>query len=203
MIAQEIKIGDTTFERVNPIAVNKKKSTNRDSSLLIANEVNGNDPANSGAEFTYELTLTKKDSDKPLDGGYDFRTRSTSGRWDAFGKEKTFTFTLTGNDYLLMQNLPEGAAYEVKLISKPDGFTESTAGVLKGNTGTDTVKIQYASFKHERNVENDRSVFVKGQSYIVTETLSLKDGKRDVSKYGFTLNDNDAVYDLIVLNKQT
>ena len=203
MIAQEIKIGDTTFERVNPIAVNKKKSTDKDSSLLIANEVNGNDPANSGAEFTYELTLTKKDSDKPLDGGYDFRTKSTSGRWDAFGKEKTFTFTLTGNDYLLMRNLPEGAAYEVKLINKPDGFTESTAGALKGNTGTDTVKIQYASFKHERNVENDRSVFVKGQSYIVTETLSLKDGKRDVSKYGFTLNDNDAVYDLIVLNKQT
>ena len=202
-VDQQVVVNGRTLERINPIAMNKDTDTTDWTKLIIANEVNGTDPANDDASFEYELTLTKNGTDNALSGEYDYRTKSTSGKFTSFGKVKTFNFTLKGNDFLVLE-LPSNAAYSVKQLSAEAGFATTTAGNTEGTVSTDKYVSSYATFKNERSVESDRTVFKKGTSYIVTESLALSDNEpRDITKYGFSLNDNDAAYNLIVLNKQT
>ena len=199
-VTQQVIVNGRTLERINPIAMNKDTGTSSWSKLVIANEVNGSDATNDAAEFTYELTLTKNGTDKALDGQYDWRTRSQSGKFTSFGKNKTFEFTLTGNNFLVIE-LPEGAQYSVKQLSAPDGFKTTTAGTLSGNTSTDDYKCAYATFKNERS-KSESSIFEEGHSYIVTEILRGSED-REISKYGFSINEGEAAYNFIVLNKQT
>ena len=202
-ITQQVIVNGRTLERVNPIAMNKDRKNDSWSKLVIANEVNGADTSNDAAEFTYELTLTKDGTDNALSGEYDWRTKSQSGKFTSFGKQKTFDFTLTGNDFLVIE-LPENAKYSVKQLSAPDGFSTVTAGNVSGNTTTDQYNTAYATFKNERSVAGNGTVFKKNGTYIVTETLTLSDNEsREISKYGFSINDENAAYNLIVLNKQT
>ena len=92
--------------------------------------------------------------------------------FEAYGTAKTLEVVLSGNDFVVVSDLPDGTNYSVRIIDPSgDGFT-----VKNGIADAKTSKNQVASvlFTNTRNLSSDRELFEKNSSYTITEKTVFK-----------------------------
>lgn len=202
-INQRVSIDGKAYSYVNPIAVNHGDGVfSKTSKLVLSNEVAGTHPDNANAAFTFRVTLTKADG-SPLDGGYDFRTRYTNGMLKAFGSTSEFEFTLNGNDFIVIQDLPYNTNYSVVEIVPSD--YDFTVKNTEPSGKTSETKVSNVLFTNTRNANAERSIFKKNTGYILSENLNFADDKDPmvITRYKFSFGEKCEIKDIGILNKPT
>ena len=201
-INQKVVIGGRSYDYLNPIAVNHGEGIFANTSkLVISSAVEGTHPDNQNAVFTFKVTLTKADG-SPLDGSYDYRTRSTSGTLDAFGAETVFTVDLVGNDYLAIHDLPYNAEYAVVQIV-PSNYDFTVTNTTPTGKTSETA-ISYVLFTNTRYAAEERTLFEKDTTYIYEEVLNfVDDTTMTLKRLGFAFGDICQIMGLGMLNKPT
>ncbi|WP_251497329.1 collagen binding domain-containing protein [Otoolea muris] len=198
-VSMKVISGNSQLSYLNPVVASGKTGPfSGNDSLVISNAVTGTDPENGTAEFIYTVTLTGGDGN-PLQGSYDYRTRLYSGTMEAYGQQKAFTVTLTGDDYLVINSLPDNTEYKVAAgTNVSDGF-KTDRKTAEGTIGEDaTVNEQFVS---TRNITADRALLKKGQSYYLNEIIRLSDRDHVTAGYGFGLDEKCRVVNFILLNR--
>jgi len=198
-VSMKVTAGNSELFYLNPVITSGKTGPFAgNDSLAISNAVTGTDPENGTAEFSYTVTLTDADGNA-LPGSYDYRTRLYSGTLDAFGEQKTFTMTLTGNDYLVINSLPDNTKYKVTVGTKvSDGF-KADRNTAEGMIGEEATVNEM--FVNHRGITTDRVLLKKGQSYYLNEVIKLSDRDHVTAGYGFSLDEKCRVVNFILLNR--
>ena len=201
-INQKIFIGERSYSYLNVVAVNKGSGLFENTSkLVLTNVVSGTHLENENAEFTYHVTLTGENGEA-LDGLYDYRTRYSDGVFRAAGKETDFTVTLSGNDFLLINDLPYNTKYTVtRIVADNDPFTvasRNTEGKTSKNAVTNVL------FTNTRNETSKRTVFQKNTDYTLKENLLFAKAEPMVlNQYEFSFGEKCQVKNVTMLNKKT
>ena len=195
----KVAVGDVTLNYMNPVAISGKTGPFAgNDSLVISNAVSGSDPENSTAEFKYKLRLTKEDG-SALSGSYDYRTKLYQGELTAYGNQKDFTLTLTGNDYIVINSLPADTKYQITMETQvSDGFrTDKTTaeGTIANNATVNEL------FSSHRSITAERALLKKNQSYYISEIVKLSDRDYTAASYGFSLDDKCRVTNFILMNR--
>lgn len=213
-INQKVLIDDRTYSYMNPVAVNEGTGMLKNTSkIALYNNVIGNDPTNELASFTYRITLTDMNGN-PLSGSYNYRTKNENNgthSFDAYGTEKTFDVTLTGSDYLIISDLPYNTKYSVRLLVTDDFKFAVQSGTVNdygnpinlpdGTTKKESISNVY--FANTRNLDNERTIFQRNESYEVTERVIMNDGTMfSLSQSGFTLGENCEVKSFDMKNRK-
>ena len=198
-VSMKVTAGKSELYYLNPIVTSGKTGPFAgNDSLVISNAVSGTDPENGTAEFSYTVTLTKPDGNA-LSGSYDYRTRLYSGTLDAFGEQKSFTMVLTGDDYLVINGLPDDTRYTVAVETKvSDGF-KTDKDTAEGTIGENATVNEI--FTSHRSITAERALLKKGQSYYLNETIRLSSRSHVTAGYGFSLDDKCRVTNFILLNR--
>ena len=201
-INQKVFIGERSYSYLNVVAVNKGSGLFENTSkLVLTNVVSGTHLENENAEFTYHVTLTGENGEA-LDGLYDYRTRYSDGVFRAAGKETDFTVTLSGNDFLLINDLPYNTKYAVtRIVAENDPFT-----VASSNTEGKTSKnaVTNVLFTNTRNETSKRTVFQKNADYTLKENLLFAKAEPMVlNQYEFSFGEKCQVKNVTMLNKKT
>lgn len=201
-INQKVMIGERSYSYLNVIAVNKGTGLFEDTSkLVVTNVVSGTHLENENVEFKFRVTLTGGNG-QPLDGLYDYRTRYTNGVLRAAGQNTEFTFTLSGDDFILINDLPYNTQYNVTQIVSEDYPFVVTNTEPAGKTIKNAVSN--VLFTNTRNETSERTLFKKNTGYVLTETLLYADKDPMVlTKYGFSFGDKCQVKDVTMFNKPT
>ena len=200
---QKVEIDGKIYSYMNPIAFSHGEGLFANTSKLsVFNEVAGTNPNNETYEFTYRISLTNEDG-TPLPGRYDYRTKNGKTlAFEAYGTAKTLEVVLSGNDFVVVSDLPDGTNYSVRIIDPSgDGFT-----VKNGIADAKTSKNQVASvlFTNTRNLSSDRELFEKNSSYTITEkTVLNNDTVYESAKRGFSIGENCEVVSFDIKNKHT
>ena len=198
-ISMKVLAGNSQLSYLNPVVTSGNTGFFAgNDSLVISNAVTGTDPENGTAEFSYTVTLTNTNGNA-LQGSYDYRTRLYSGTLDAYGKQKSFTMVLTGDDYLVINSLPENTAYKVTVSTQvSDGF-KTDGSVLEGVIGENETVNELVT--NTRNITAERALLKKGQSYYLNEVIQLSDRSFVTAGYGFGLDEKCRVVNFILLNR--
>ena len=211
-IDQQVTIDGAAYRYINPIAANSGEGSFKNSSKIsISTDVEGNDPNNANALFTYKIKLTQANG-SALPGAYDYRTKSTYGTLEAFGATNEFTVTVTGDDFIVISDLPYNTKYEVTQMV-PANFDFAVVNT-KSSGQTSNTGVSNVLFINTRNLSEDREVFKRNHSYVITEKLNFvtaKDGNKEyltqapleLSKYTFSLGEKCQVNNVGMLNKKT
>ena len=202
-ISHRVTIDGKTYTYVNPIAApNDNMVMLNTSKLSVFNEVIGTNPDNETYEFDYQITLTKDDG-TPLDGGYDYYTKDgIYHQFDAFGNQKVLNVTLKGDDFVIINGLPAGTQYSVRVVDpSPDGFSTQNT---KPDGETARNNVSNVLFNQTRNLGEDRELFKKNSSYTLTEITNLNDETElETAKYAFSIGENCEVVSFTMLDKET
>lgn len=202
-VNQKVSIDDKVYSYLNPIAFAYGEGVYQNTSKLsVSNEVKGTDQNNDAHEFIYKITLTKDDG-SPLDGSYSYRTKDGSyRRFEAYGRVTTLDVVLSGNDFVIISDLPYGTNYSVRLVDpSADGFSVKN-GIADGKTERNVVAN--VLFTNTRNVSSERELFKKNSSYTVTETTLLNNGTSfESEKRGFSIGESCEVISFDIKNKST
>lgn len=200
-VSLNMTCGPMSQTYLNPVITNGVADIYaHNASLVISNAMTGTDPGNGTTEFNYTIALTDKDGGA-LKGSYDYRTKNGSGLFQAFGKDKEFTVTLTGDDYLVLLDLPSETHYKVSMSPVVPGTFENSRKTAEGVTnGLLTVN---ELFDHARDMQADRVPLKKNQSYYLDEAVIMIGRSHTISGYGFALDDKYRVVRFILLNSHT
>lgn len=131
-----------------------------------------------------------------------YRTRYSDGVFRAAGKETDFTVTLSGNDFLLINDLPYNTKYTVtRIVADNDPFTvasRNTEGKTSKNAVTNVL------FTNTRNETSKRTVFQKNTDYTLKENLLFAKAEPMVlNQYEFSFGEKCQVKNVTMLNKKT
>ena len=203
-VTQRIKIDEKQYSYMNPVAVaNDESEALQNSKLVVFNEVEGTNPANDTAEFKYKITITDE-YDNALRGRYAYRTKTTDGEYKPESKDnqKTLEVTLSGDDFIVISELPKNAKYSVRMIDPSgDGFSvknTSADGKTVGNQISDVL------FVNTRNLESERELLKKNSTYTVAEGTILNDNSTlESAKYTFSIGENCEVTSFEMKDKAT
>ena len=200
-IDQQVSIDGQPYEYINPVAVNAGTGVFQNSSkLVIFNNVQGTNPDNDNAAFTYKVTLTKADG-SPLTGQYAYRTKNTNGVLSAFETNTSFVITVNGSDFITIQDLPYNTQYSVVQII-PDNYNFTvTNGTASGKTSN--TEVSNVLFTNTRNLNAERMLFQKNTTYIVSERLQSASDYFVLNKRSFTMDEKCSVKELSMLDKKT
>lgn len=203
-IVQMVSIGDRNYYYMNPVSIKSSDPIFKNTSkIVLYNDVIGNDPRNELASFTYRITLTDANGN-PLNGSYDYRTKAndTSRDFEAFGKNKEFEITLSGSDFLVIDDLPYNTRYSIKLLTTDDFNFAVVSKNSSGTTAREDVANVY--FSNTRNISSDRTLFEKNETYEVVERTALSNKTIfESAKYGFSLGENCELISFELKNKGT
>lgn len=203
-IVQMVSIGDRNYYYMNPVSIKSSDPIFKNTSkIVLYNDVIGNDPRNELASFTYRITLTDANGN-PLNGSYDYRTKAndTSRDFEAFGKNKEFEITLSGSDFLVIDDLPYNTKYSIKLLITDDFNFSVVSKNSSGTTAREDIANVY--FSSTRNISSDRTLFEKNETYEVVERTSLSNNTIfESAKYGFSLGENCELISFELKNKGT
>lgn len=201
-IRQMITSDGYVYSYMNPISANRRTGIFADTTtLVIFNEATGTDPNIDTDVFTYKVTLTQKDG-KPLSGSYDYRTKKHHGEFFAFDTDTYFVETLTGDDFLVISDLPEGTKYSVTEIV-PVGFEYAVTNTIPCGT-TDLQAVSNVLFTNEKNMESERLLFKKNHGYIISEDVTLlNDYIVRLKSFGFVLDEIAHIKGIHVRNRKT
>jgi LPXTG-motif cell wall-anchored protein len=213
-INQKVTIEDRTYSYMNPIAVNEGTGFLKNTSkIVLFNDIQGNNPTNELASFTYRVTLTDANGN-PLSGSYSYRTKNENNgthNFDAFGSETTFDVTLLGTDYLVIDDLPYNTKYSVKLLITNDYDFSVQSGTVNdyghpinlptGSTSKENISNIY--FSNTRNLSNERTIFQRNESYELVERVIMNDNTQfTLAQTGFTLGENCEVTSFDIKNRK-
>ena len=201
-VNQVVNINGNAYSYLNPIAENTGKNLYVNTSkFIINNEVKGTNETNTSYNFTVKVKITDKDGN-PLKGEYSYKTKTiTNGVFSALQANTEFEVTLTGNDYVMVENLPYGAKYEVKLKDESDYGFQSNKKVITGNTNEKTIASD--TFISTRNKTDRRETFKKNETYRIKKYIVLQNNEEmNVETYGFSLGEDGKVMSLEMLDKK-
>ncbi|WP_097006323.1 SpaA isopeptide-forming pilin-related protein [Lacrimispora amygdalina] len=213
-INQKVAIEDKSYSYMNPVAINDGTGMLKNTSkIVLFNDVIGNDPTNELASFTYRITLTDSNGN-PLNGRYNYRTKNEKNgthAFDAYGTEKTFDVALTGSDYLVISDLPYNTKYSIKLLVTDDFKFSVQSGNMNdygnpinlpdGITKKESISNIY--FSNTRNLDSERTIFQRNESYEIAERVVMNDGTQfSLSQSGFTLGENCEVTSFDMKNRK-
>jgi len=213
-VNQKVTIDDRSYSYMNPIATNEGSGIFKNTSkIVLYNDVLGNNPTNDLAAFTYRVTLTDINGN-PLSGSYSYRTKNENNgthSFDAFGSDATFDVTLSGDDYLVIDDLPYNTKYSVKLLVTNDNDFSVQSGTVNdygypinlpiGTTKKESISNIY--FSNTRNLTNERTIFQRNESYELIERIVMNDSTLfTLAQSGFTLGENCEVVSFDVNNRK-
>lgn len=205
-INQIVTVNDKPYSYMNPIIKNSGENLYINTSkLLINHEVKGTDETNESYNFVMNVKITDNNGN-PLRGEYVYTTKNgIANVFRANQKNTSFNVVLTGNDYVVVNNLPYGSKYEASLQDESlEGFTTKT---LTMNGETNKQKVSSVLFESIRDKTMERETFIKNKTYHINKILNLNDSsdtdnKLTIETIGFSLGEDGQVVGLQALDKK-